>query len=118
MTHHILQWRLDFEVCGPHFEYVKGADNDIADFCVAWLPIAEGKTAPGPYGPYVLTPDEGAIVFIDNKLTKPAEDRYHLRPLVLVFYWLVRALVAGRGSMWVLVLAYQGNSDIFTTTHS
>jgi hypothetical protein len=41
---------LYIEEFGPTFFYVKGVDNNLADF-LSWLRIAEGKAAPGPYGP-------------------------------------------------------------------
>ena len=49
-TQRVLRWRLYIEEYGPRFQYVKGEDNNIADF-LSRLPIAEGRNAPGPYGP-------------------------------------------------------------------
>lgn len=43
-TQRVLRWRLYIEEYGPKFQYVKGENNNIADF-LSRLSIAEGKTA-------------------------------------------------------------------------
>jgi hypothetical protein len=48
-TQRVLRWRLFVEEYGPRFEYVKGSNNNLADF-VSRLPIAKGRSTPGPYG--------------------------------------------------------------------
>ena len=49
-TQRVLRWRLYIEEFGPRFSYVRGDDNNIADF-LSRVPISEGKEPPGPYGP-------------------------------------------------------------------
>ena len=63
-TQRVLRWRVFIEEYGPKFAYVKGQDNIIADF-FSRTPLAEGKEAPGPYGPTHTDEPNEEVWFMD-----------------------------------------------------